>query len=75
MIGRPGWLSGKESAHSAEATEDLGSIPGSGRFPGEGRGNPLQYSSLENPVDRGSWQRQFMGPQRAGHDYSESART
>ena len=35
---------------------DTGSIPGSGRSPGEGNGNPLQYSSLENPVDRGAWQ-------------------
>ena len=34
---------------------DTGSIPGSGRSPGEGNGNPLQYSSLENPVDRGAW--------------------
>ena len=34
---------------------DLGSIPGSGRSPGEGNGNPLQYSCLENPVDRGAW--------------------
>ena len=34
---------------------DLGSIPGSGTFPGEGNGNPLQYSCLENPMDRGAW--------------------
>ena len=34
---------------------DLGSIPGSGRSPGGGHGNPLQYSCLENPVDRGTW--------------------
>ena len=34
---------------------DLGSIPGWGRFPGEGNGNPLQYSCLENPMDRGAW--------------------
>ena len=33
----------------------MGSIPGSGRSPGEGSGNPLQYSCLENPVDRGAW--------------------
>ena len=33
----------------------LGSIPGSGRFPGEGNGSPLQYSCLENPMDRGAW--------------------
>ena len=34
---------------------DVGSIPGSGRFPGEGHGNPLQYSFMENPMDRGAW--------------------
>ena len=34
---------------------DPGSIPGSGRAPGEGNGNPLQYSCLENPMDRGAW--------------------
>ena len=34
---------------------DAGSIPGSGRFPGEGHGNPLQYSCPENPMDRGAW--------------------
>ena len=34
----------------------LGSVPGSGRSPGEGNGNPLQYSCLENPKDRGAWQ-------------------
>ena len=43
----------KESACNAG---DLDSIPGSGRSPGEGNGNPLQYSFLENPVDRGAWQ-------------------
>ena len=40
---------------SACNVEDLGSIPGSGRSPGEGNGNPLQYSCLENPMDRGAW--------------------
>ena len=35
---------------------DLGSVPGSGRSPGGGHGNPLQYSCLENPMDRGAWQ-------------------
>ena len=35
---------------------DTGSISGSGRSPGEGHGNPLQYSCLENPIDRGAWQ-------------------
>ena len=36
--------------------EDMGSVPGLGRSPGEGNGNPLQYSCLENPMDRGTWQ-------------------
>ena len=46
IYGRPWWLSGKESAGKAG---DEGSIPGSGRSPGGGHGNPLQYSCLENP--------------------------
>ena len=45
------WLSGQELTCSAE---DVGLIPGSGRSPGEGDGNPLQYSCLGNPMDRGA---------------------
>ena len=48
----PGGLDGKASAYNVG---DLGSIPGSGRSPGEGNGNPLQYSCLENPMDGGTW--------------------
>ena len=48
----------KESAHNAG---DPGSIPGLGRSPGEGNGNPLQYSCLGNPMDRGIWQATFHG--------------
>ena len=48
----PGGSDGKESACS---TRDSDSIPGSGRSPGEGNGNPLQYSCLENSMDRGAW--------------------
>ena len=40
---------------NAGDARDLGSIPGSGKSPGEGNGNPLQYSCLENPMDRGAW--------------------
>ena len=40
---------------------DADLIPGSGRCPGEGHGNPLQYSSLENPMDRGAWQATVHG--------------
>ena len=48
--------SGKEPAcQYRRLSRDSGSIPGSGRSPGEGNGNPLQYSCLENPMDRGSW--------------------
>ena len=52
MLGFPGGSDGKESACNAQ---DLGLIPGSGRAPGEGNGNPLQYSCLENPMDGGAW--------------------
>ena len=52
-IGLPWWLSGKESTCSAG---DAGFIPGLGRSPEEGNGNPLQYSCLGNPKDRGAWQ-------------------
>ena len=48
----PGGSEVKASAHNVG---DLGSIPGSGRCPGEGNGNPLQYSCLENPMDGGAW--------------------
>ena len=50
--GFPGGSDGEESTCNVE---DLGSIPGSGRFPGEGNGNPLQHSCLENPMDGGAW--------------------
>ena len=46
------WLSGKDSVFDAGDAGDSGSIPGSGRSPGGGHGNPLQYSCLENPMDR-----------------------
>ena len=52
MQGFPG---GSEVEASASNAGDLGSIPGSGRSPGEGNGNPLQYSCLENPLDGGAW--------------------
>ena len=51
-MGFPGGLGGKESAYNAR---DVNSIPGLGRFPGEGNGNPFQYSCLGNPMDRGAW--------------------
>ena len=54
-IGFPQWLSGKESVCNAGASGDMGSIPGWGRYPGGEHSNPLQYSCLENPMDRGAW--------------------
>ena len=54
----PGGSDGKESAYNAG---DPGSIPRLGRFPGEGNGNPFQYSCLENPMDRGAWQTTVHG--------------
>ena len=51
-MGSPGSSDGKASAYNAG---DPGSIPGLGRSPGEGNGNPLQYSCLENPMGRGAW--------------------
>ena len=55
---------GKESAYSVG---DPGSIPELGRSPGEGNGNPLQYSYLENPMDRGTWQATVHAVARVGH--------
>ena len=52
FIGFPGGSDGKESACN---TGDLGLIPGLGISPGKGKGYPLQYSCLENPMDRGAW--------------------
>ena len=52
--GFPGGASGKEPMQ--ETLREAGSIPGLGRSPGGGHGNPLQYSCLENPMDRGDWQ-------------------
>ena len=56
------------SEESACNAGDLGSIPGLGRSPGEGNGKPLQYSCLENRMDRGAWQATVHGVARVGHD-------
>ena len=53
-LGLPWWLSGKETTCYAGDMGDMGVIPGSERSPREGNGNPLQYSCLENPMDRGA---------------------
>ena len=52
----PWWLNHKESTCNTEATGVTGLIPESGRLPGGGDSNPLQYSCLQNPMDRGAWQ-------------------
>ena len=62
MLSFPGGSDGKDSTCNAG---DLSSIPGLGRSPGGGHGNPLQCSCLENPMDRGAWQ----APQRVRHDW------
>ena len=58
ILGFPGGSDGKESACNAG---DPYSIPGSGRSPGGGHDNPLQYSCLENPMDRGTWRATVYG--------------
>ena len=64
-LGFPHNSVGKSSACNAG---DLGLIPGLGRSPGEGNGNPLQYSCLENSMDRGSWQATVHRIARGGHN-------
>ena len=49
-------MRGSKGKEFARYTRDPGSVPGSGRCPGEGASNPLQYSCLESPMDRGAWQ-------------------
>ena len=67
-MGFPVGASVKNLPASAEDLRDNDSTPGSGRSPGEGNGNPLQYSCLENPMDRGAWRATVHGVTRVGHD-------
>ena len=60
----------KNPPASVEDTREEGSIPGLGRSPGGGHGNPLQYSCPENPMDRGAGHVQSVGLQRVGHDWA-----
>ena len=62
------WLSGKESTCNAG---DAGSIPGLGKFSGEGNGSPLQYSCLKNPMDRGAWWATVHGVTKSQTQLSE----
>jgi len=64
-LGFPGGSDGKESACNAG---DTSSIPGLGRYPEEGNGNPLQYSCLEHFIGRGAWRATVHGSQRVRHD-------
>ena len=68
----------EEPICNAGDIRDAGSIPGLRRFSRRGHGNPLQYSCLENPMDRGTWQAtvyKATGLQRVGHDWSDLAHT
>jgi len=65
LLQHPWWLGSKVFTC---ASGDLGSIPGSGRPPGEGNGHPLQYSCLGKPVDRGAWWVTIYRVSRVEHD-------
>ena len=65
MKGFPNGPMGKESAYNVGNTGNMGSIPGSGRSPGGGNGNPLQYSCLENSMTVGLGGLQFTGLQKS----------
>ena len=58
----------KNPPANAGDIRDVGLIPGSGRYPGGGHGNPPQYSCLENPMDRGAGRLHSIESQRAGHN-------
>ena len=68
LMGLKGFPGGSHSKESPCNAADLGSVPGSGRCPGEGSGFPLLCSCLENFMDRGAWWATVIGSQRVGHD-------
>ena len=72
ILGFPGGSDGKELAWNAG---DLGSIPGLGRSPGGRHGNPLQYSCLENPMDKGAWQAIVHGVAESRHNWGDWTHT
>ena len=72
-MGFPDGSGGKESTCNAGDAGDMGLIPELGCSPAGGHGKPLQYSCLENPMDRGAWRVQSTGLQRAGHDLTTKA--
>ena len=63
----------KETAYNVGDARDMGSIPGLGRSPGGGHGNPLQYSCLENPMNRGGWRATVHRSQRVRYNWSDWA--
>ena len=68
-VGVTGFLGGSGVKNLPANAGDVGSIPGSGRSPGGGNGNPLQYSCLESSMDREAWWATVLGvQQRVGHD-------
>ena len=73
-MGFPGGAVVKNLPAKAGDTRDVGLIPGSGRSPGEGHGNRLQYSCLENPMDRGAWRATVHRSQKSW-DMTEHAHT
>ena len=68
LVGFPDGSAGEESACNAGDTEYVSLIPELGRSPGEANCNPLQYSCLKNPMDRGAWRATVQGLQIVGHD-------
>ena len=68
----PGSSVVKNLPASAGATEDTRSVPGSGRSPGEGDGNPVQYSCQDNPMDRGAWLATVHWVWRVRHDWARA---
>ena len=67
-LGKDGFPSGSDSKESACNAGNPGSIPGSGRSPREGNGNPLQYSFLDNTMDRGAWRATIYGVTKSRHN-------
>ena len=75
FLGFPGGSAVKILPAVQVASGDMSSIPGLGRSPGGGHGNPLQYSCLGNPINRGAWRATPIGLQRVGHEWSNLAHT
>ena len=69
--GSPGGATGKEPAYQCSSHKRHGLNPGLGKSPRGGRGNPLQCSCLENPMNRGAWRAIAHGGCRVGHDWSD----